>query len=79
MPSSPQRMGQPGLDGFEATRLIRAEEGRRGFSPMPIVALTASALAGDRKRCLAAGTDDHLAMPFTEEDLRAVRRCRLVK
>ncbi len=67
----------PGLDGFEATRLIRAEEARRGFPPMPIVALTANALAGDRERCLAAGMDDHLAKPFTEQDLHAMLRQHL--
>lgn len=69
----------PGLDGFEATRLIRAEETRRALPPMPIVALTANALAGDRERCLAAGMDDHLAKPFTDEDLRAMLRSHLVK
>jgi signal transduction histidine kinase/ActR/RegA family two-component response regulator len=69
----------PGLDGLEATRLIRAEEARRSLPPMPIVALTANALAGDRERCLAAGMDDHLAKPFTDDDLRAVLRTHLVK
>jgi CheY-like chemotaxis protein len=69
----------PGLDGFEATRLIRAEEARRALPPMPIVALTANALAGDRERCLAAGMDDHLAKPFTDDDLRAMLRSHLVK
>ena len=62
----------PGLDGFEASRQIRAEEQRRGAAPMRIVALTANALAGDRERCLAAGMNDHLAKPFTGEDLRSV-------
>jgi len=68
----------PGLDGFEATRRIRAEEQRRAYPAMPIVALTANALAGDRERCLAAGMDDHLAKPFTEDDLRTVLRTHLV-
>ncbi|MBI5721152.1 MAG: response regulator [Burkholderiales bacterium] len=67
----------PGIDGFEATRRIRAEEKRRSLPPMPIVALTANALAGDRERCLAAGMDDHLAKPFTEVDLHALLRQHL--
>jgi CheY-like chemotaxis protein len=62
----------PGLDGFEATRLIRAEEARRGVVPTPIVALTANALAGDRERCLEAGMNDHLAKPFGQADLQAL-------
>ncbi|MGE5450215.1 MAG: ATP-binding protein [Acidobacteriota bacterium] len=62
----------PGLDGFEATRLIRADEISRGLPRVPIVALTASALSEDHDRCLAAGMDGYLAKPFTEEQLVAV-------
>lgn len=67
----------PGLDGFEATRRIRAAEQRTGAAPMRIVALTANALAGDRERSLAAGMDDHLAKPFTRDELHAVVRRHL--
>jgi signal transduction histidine kinase/CheY-like chemotaxis protein len=62
----------PGMDGFEATRRIRAAERAAGAAPMPIVALTANALEGDRERSLAAGMDEHLAKPYDERALRAL-------
>ena len=62
----------PGMDGFEATRRIRAEERAAGQVPLRIVALTANALEGDRQRSLDAGMDDHLAKPFGEAELALV-------
>jgi CheY-like chemotaxis protein len=59
----------PETDGFEATRLIRAREGDRHT---PIIAVTASAMRGDRERCLAAGMDDYIYKPVRLEDLEAV-------
>ncbi|MBU1980514.1 MAG: response regulator, partial [Gammaproteobacteria bacterium] len=58
----------PTMDGIEATRRIRMlqEGGKRA----PVVALTANALSGDRERYLAAGMDDYLEKPLTEEALR---------
>ncbi len=62
----------PVLDGFEATRRIRAEEAASGARRTPIVALTASALDDDRQACLDAGMDDLLAKPLTTAGLQAV-------
>jgi len=61
----------PEMDGFEAAAEIRRREvgsGRR----VPIIALTASAIEGDREQCLAAGMDDYLPKPFTATQMRSV-------
>ena len=60
----------PDMDGFEATRAIRAEEAGTPRH-IPIVALTANAMQGDRERCLAAGMDDYIAKPVTTQTLAA--------
>jgi two-component system, sensor histidine kinase and response regulator len=58
----------PEMDGFAATMEIRRQNVRSG-TRVPIVALTAHAMDGDRERCLAAGMDDYLAKPFDREQL----------
>jgi len=59
----------PLLNGYEATRQIRALPGRQ---QVPIIALTANALQGDRELCLESGMDDYLAKPFKRADLQKI-------
>jgi len=66
----------PGMDGFDAARAIRELEAAAGAERrrMPIIAMTAYAMPGDRERCLAAGMDDHVPKPVTIEVLQQVVR-----
>ncbi len=57
----------PVMDGYEATAKLRER-----FADLPIVAMTAHAMAGDRERCIAAGMNDHIAKPLDPEELKSV-------
>jgi len=65
----------PVLDGYETTQAIRSRE-RAGIDPqIPVIAMTANAMQGDREKCLKAGMDDYLAKPISPHDLAdALRR-----
>ncbi|MDR3684611.1 MAG: ATP-binding protein [Geothrix sp.] len=60
----------PVMDGFEATRAIRAREQGLAVPRTPIIAITANALSGDAERCLQVGMDAYLAKPYTLKALR---------
>ncbi|MFC5511359.1 response regulator [Massilia jejuensis] len=63
----------PVMDGFAATAAIRQEERDTGRPrALPVIAITANALQGDREACLAAGMDDYLSKPFTQAELAGV-------
>ncbi|HHB76693.1 MAG TPA: response regulator [Desulfobulbus sp.] len=64
----------PVMDGYEATGRIRRMERQFGSSRVPVIALTAHAMKGDREHCLAVGMDDHLSKPFTEQQLTTLLR-----
>jgi CheY-like chemotaxis protein len=62
----------PVMDGYRATSLIREYERNHRLPRVPIIALTASAIEGDRQRCLDAGMDDYLSKPFSQAALMAM-------
>jgi two-component system, sensor histidine kinase and response regulator len=62
----------PEMDGYQATRAIRESEHATVSARLPIIALTANALDGDRDRCMEAGMDDYLAKPFKRDQLARV-------
>ncbi len=59
----------PEMDGYEATRAIRSSESRVRNHKVPIVAMTAHAMQGDREKCIEAGMDDYIAKPVNPQDL----------
>jgi two-component system sensor histidine kinase/response regulator len=62
----------PVMDGLSATAEIRRREVAAGRARVPIIALTANAMEGDRERCIAAGMDDFLSKPFAQAQLASL-------
>ncbi|MGK2933368.1 MAG: response regulator [Solirubrobacterales bacterium] len=62
----------PELDGYDATRKLRIREVDENLPHMPVIAMTAHAMEGDREKCIAAGMDDYLAKPLQVEELDRV-------
>ena len=69
----------PVMDVYEATRAIRASEQAGNLPRLPIIALTAHAMRGDRQACIDAGMDDYLSKPFEITELQKVLQRRLPK
>lgn len=64
----------PVMDGYTATRTWRTFEAEHQLKPLPIIAMTANAMAGDRQKCLDAGMDDYLSKPVARDQLEAALR-----
>ncbi len=69
----------PFMDGYEATRHIRVLEKDKASVRVPIIAMTAHALKGDREKCIAVGMDDYISKPFNPHQLQAVLLKHLAK
>ena len=62
-------VSMPVMNGLDATRAIRGQEAAAGLNPVPVIALTANAMAADRRKCWAAGMTGFLAKPVRKEEL----------
>jgi CheY-like chemotaxis protein len=66
----------PEMDGLETTRRVRSDD---RFKALPIIALTAKAMKGDRERCIAAGASDYITKPVDTEQLLSLMRVWLYR
>jgi PAS domain S-box-containing protein len=69
-------VNMPEMDGFATTRIIRAMEGE--YATIPIIALTADAMQGDKEKCIEAGMTDYISKPFRLDEIEAVLTTRIL-
>jgi CheY-like chemotaxis protein len=69
-------VNMPEMDGFTTTRIIRKMDG--AFATLPIIALTADAMLGDKEKCIAAGMTDYISKPFRLEEIESVLKKRML-
>ena len=62
----------PLMDGYETTNIIRNDPARCTTPDVPIVAMTAHAMVGDREKCISAGMDDYISKPIRKTDLEKI-------
>jgi CheY-like chemotaxis protein len=62
----------PEMDGFAATKAIRAIEREKGLQPTAIIGMTAHALVGDKDKCREAGMDSYISKPIAEAELKGI-------
>ena len=59
----------PELDGYQATQAIRSGEAGQNNVELPIIAMTANAMQGDKQKCLSAGMNDYITKPIVEQEV----------
>jgi len=69
----------PEMDGYDATRAIRAGQGGDRYKNIPVIAMTANAMQGDREKCEAAGMDDYITKPINPDTLKDTLKKYLLK
>jgi CheY-like chemotaxis protein len=62
----------PVMDGYQATEGVRSGAGGKGNEAIPIIAMTANVMKGDKERCLEVGMDDYISKPIDFDELEAV-------
>ena len=62
----------PVMDGIEATQHIRAGQAGSHYQQIPIIAMTANAMSGDREQCLQQGMSDYISKPFSTQEITGI-------